>query len=76
MKLRHLEDAQIIWDEMLLKGFKLNDYTVSVGIMLFSKVRNPKRATEIFYMNKNESIFVNSCMIRMCEENKAFSLVI
>lgn len=61
---------------MKQRGFHLNDYTASVTIQLFSNLNMQKEAIEFYESQNMQSVFVNSCMIKMFIQHENYEEII
>jgi len=64
MKQKNYNLAFKVWQEMNERGFKYNDFTISVTIQLFSHLNKLKDALDFYNSCKYESIYVNSCLVK------------
>jgi len=65
MKQKQYQVALEVFQTMESRGYHYNEYTVSVIIQLFSYLGKQQEALDLYKLYNYDSIFVNSCLIKM-----------
>jgi len=76
MKQKQYELAFEVFQTMETKRYHYNEYTVSVIIQLYSYLGKQQEALQLYKLYNYDSIFVNSCLIKMYIHWKNFDRIV
>lgn len=76
MKQKQYELAFEVFQTMETKRYHYNEYTVSVIIQLYSYLGKQSEALALYKLYNYDSIFVNSCLIKMYIHWKNFDRIV